>query len=129
VVCGNDVLAFGALLEAQRMGIAVPEQLSIVGFDDLELAAHLEPALTTVRVPSDEMWRLAVERVLAALRGETPPRATQIQVSLVLRESSGPPPAVRQARAAMRAVDEGTPKQTRRPGAHNAPGAAGSDQA
>ena len=92
VVCGNDVLATGALLEAQRMGIAVPEQLSIVGFDDLELAAHLRPALTTVHVPADEMWRCAADRVIAALSGNEPPRATQIQVSLVVRDSSGPPP-------------------------------------
>ena len=90
IVCGNDVLAVGALLEAQHLGIAVPQQLSIVGFDDLELAAHIRPALTTVHVPSQEMWRLAADRVLAALRGEALPRTTQIQVALVVRESSGP---------------------------------------
>ncbi len=92
IVCGNDVLALGALLEAQRMGVSVPQQLSIIGFDDLELAAHLRPALTTVHVPADEMWRCAADRVLAALAGEELPRATQIQVSLIVRESSGPPP-------------------------------------
>lgn len=92
IVCGNDVLAFGALLEAQQLGIAVPQQLSIVGFDDLELAAHLRPALTTVHVPADEMWRCAADRVLAALAGDELPRATQIQVSLVVRDSAGPPP-------------------------------------
>jgi LacI family transcriptional regulator len=92
IVCGNDVLAFGALLEAQRLGVAVPLQLSIIGFDDLELAAHLRPALTTVHVPADEMWRCAADRVLAALAGDELPRATQIQVSLVVRDSSGPPP-------------------------------------
>jgi len=78
IVCGNDVLAFGALLEAQRLGLAVPKQLSITGFDDLELAGQVQPALTTVRVPADEMWRCAAERVLAALAGETPPRETEI---------------------------------------------------
>ncbi len=98
VVCGNDVLAFGALLEAQRLGIAVPGQLSIVGFDDLELAMHLQPALTTVHVPAEEMWRCAAERVLAALAGDALPQATQIQVSLVVRESSAPPPKARTKR-------------------------------
>jgi len=92
IVCGNDVLAFGALLEAQRLGIAVPRQLSIVGFDDLELASHIQPSLTTVRVPADEMWRCAADRVLAALNGEEFPRETEIDVALVVRESSGPPP-------------------------------------
>ena len=98
IVCGNDVLAFGALLEAQRLGVAVPQQLSIIGFDDLELAAHLRPALTTVHVPADEMWRCAADRVLAALAGDELPRATQIQVSLVVRDSSGPPPKARAKR-------------------------------
>ena len=91
VVCGNDVLAIGALLEAQRMGLSVPAQLSIVGFDDLELAAHVEPALTTVRVPAEEMWRCAADRLLAALAGEEQPRDTEIEVSLVVRGSTGPP--------------------------------------
>ncbi len=95
IVCGNDVLAFGALLEAQRLGLAVPGQLSIVGFDDLELAAHVAPALTTVRVPAEEMWRTAAERLLAALAGDSLPRETEIQVALVVRESSGPPPRAR----------------------------------
>ena len=92
VVCGNDVLAFGALLEAQRLGLAVPQQLSIVGFDDLELASHIQPALTTVHVPADEMWRCAAERVIAWLRGEEVPRETEIEVGLVVRGSTGPPP-------------------------------------
>jgi LacI family transcriptional regulator, galactose operon repressor len=91
VICGNDVLAFGALLEANRLGIAVPAQLSIVGFDDLELAGQLQPALTTVRVPAEEMWKLAAERVIDALRGAAVPRATEIEVALVVRGSTAPP--------------------------------------
>jgi len=90
VICGNDVLAFGALLEAQRLGLAVPQQLSIVGFDDLELASHLSPPLTTVHVPAEDMWRCAADRVIAALRGEEVPRETEIEVALVVRGSTGP---------------------------------------
>jgi len=92
IVCGNDVLAFGALLEAQRLGIAVPQALSIVGFDDLELARQLQPALTTVRVPAEEMWRAAADRLIAALRGEAVQRATEIEVALVVRESTAAAP-------------------------------------
>ena len=102
VICGNDVLAFGALLEAQRLGLAVPRQLSIVGFDDLELASHLNPALTTVHVPAGDMWRQAADRVIAALRGEEVPRATEIEVALVVRGSTGP--AADEAVAAKRTV-------------------------
>ena len=92
IVCGNDVLAFGALLEAHRLGIAVPQALSIVGFDDLELARQLQPALTTVRVPAEEMWRTAADRLIAALRGEAVQRATEIDVALVVRESTAAAP-------------------------------------
>ncbi len=95
VVCGNDVLAFGALLEAQRLGLAVPGELSIVGFDDLELAAQVQPALTTVRVPAEAMWRCAANCLLAALAGDALPTETQIEVALVVRESSGPRPRTR----------------------------------
>ena len=92
VLCGNDVLAFGALLEAQRLGIDVPKALSIVGFDDLELANQLQPPLTTVRVPAEEMWRTAGGRLLAALRGEVVPRRTEVEVALVVRGSTAASP-------------------------------------
>lgn len=91
VVCGNDVLATGALLEAQHMRLAVPGDLSIVGFDDLELAHHLEPGITTLRVPTEAMWRLAGDRLVSLMRGDVVPRISTIDVSLVVRGSSGRP--------------------------------------
>lgn len=98
VVCGNDVLAFGALLEAQRLGLDVPRDLSIVGFDDLEMASHVQPALTTVHVPAETMWRRAAERALAMVRGEAAARESEIEVSLVVRGSTAPPAARQRAR-------------------------------
>ncbi len=92
IVCGNDVLALGALLEAQKLGIAVPAQLSIVGFDDLELSRHVQPALTTLHVPSETLWRTVAERVIAALEQRPVQAATELQVELVVRESSGAAP-------------------------------------
>lgn len=100
VVCGNDVLATGALLEAQRLGLKVPGDLSIVGFDDLELAHHLEPGITTLRVPTEAMWRTAGDRLVALMRGDQVPRTTGIEVSLVVRGSSGPPAARTRLRSA-----------------------------
>jgi LacI family transcriptional regulator len=91
IVCGNDVLAFGALLQAQCMGLDVPRDLSIVGFDDLELASHLQPALTTVHVPAEPMWQRAADQVLALLQGQALGSDNQIEVSLVVRESTAPP--------------------------------------
>lgn len=92
VLCGNDVLAFGALLEAHHLGMRVPDELSIVGFDDLELARHVSPALTTMRVPSETMWTLAAERLIGALRGENVPRRTELEVELIVRESTARAP-------------------------------------
>jgi LacI family transcriptional regulator len=98
VVCGNDVLAFGALLEAQHMGLVVPRDLSIVGFDDLDLARHLQPPLTTVHVPAETMWRRAAEHVLAMLDGTPPPPGSAIDVALVVRASTARPPRERARR-------------------------------
>ncbi len=64
---GNDALAAGALMECQRRGIAVPAQLAIVGFADLAIAAAMEPALTTVRVPTRRMGEDAARMLLARL--------------------------------------------------------------
>lgn len=93
VICGNDVLAFGAMLEAASLGLQVPNDLSIVGFDDLEMARHLQPALTTVRVPTEVMWSTAADRLIAAIRAEPVKRSTKIDVALVVRQSTGPAPA------------------------------------
>ena len=95
IFCGNDVLACGAALEAPRLGLRVPADLSIVGFDDLELASHVEPNLTTVRVPTAEMGRKAADYLIGALEGRDVPRATEIKVSLIVRDSTAPPPAPR----------------------------------
>jgi LacI family transcriptional regulator len=92
ILCGNDVLAFGALLEAAKMGIAVPEALSIIGFDDLEMARHIQPALTTLHVPTQQLWHTVADRIIAALEQLPVQRATEVDVELVVRESTGPAP-------------------------------------
>ena len=92
ILCGNDVLAFGALLEAQRMKIVVPKALSIIGFDDLEMARHIHPALTTVHVPTEKMWGAAADRLIEALDKRPVATATEVEVELVLRDSTGPAP-------------------------------------
>lgn len=97
VLCGNDVLAFGALLEARHLGVAVPAQLSVIGVDDLELARHIDPALTTIRVPAEAMWTLAAERLIGVLRGEAVPRRTELAVELVVRASTARAPRRRTA--------------------------------
>jgi LacI family transcriptional regulator, galactose operon repressor len=91
VICGNDQLAFGALIECGRRGIAVPRELSIVGFDDLEFAGQIVPALTTIHVPAEEIGLRAAEYLLARINGQPAATTTEVSVSLIVRESSAPP--------------------------------------
>ncbi len=92
IVCGNDVLALGALLEAQKLGLTVPQDLSIIGFDDLEMAGHIQPSLTTLRVPTQLLWHTVADRVIAALEQLPLQAATEVEVELVVRESTGAAP-------------------------------------
>ncbi len=92
VLCGNDVLAYGALLEARKMGIEVPRALSVIGFDDLEMSRHIHPTLTTLHVPTEAMWRAAADRLVGALEARPVSMATEVEVELVVRESTGPVP-------------------------------------
>lgn len=89
LICGNDVIAFGALLEAQSLGLAVPEHLSITGFDDLSLSSQLSPALTTVQVGADVMGETAAQRLITAVENEEPVASTQLHTRLIVRETTG----------------------------------------
>lgn len=91
VLCGNDVLALGALMESRALGIEVPGDVSITGFADLEFAAHLDPALTTMHIPSEEMGRCAAEYLLARLAGESVPSNMELEAKLIVRGTTGPP--------------------------------------
>jgi LacI family transcriptional regulator, gluconate utilization system Gnt-I transcriptional repressor len=91
VFCGNDNLALGALFECQRRRIRVPEDLSIIGFNDLEFAASACPSLTTVATPRYEMAKRASELILEIVRGSGErPKKRQIDLGfrLVEREST-----------------------------------------
>ena len=90
IICGNDVLAFGAVLEAQAMGLRVPDEISITGFDDMEWSAQISPSLTTIQIPLAEMGTRVGDYLLGRLQGEPVPHASKIEVNLVLRESTGP---------------------------------------
>ncbi|MET9723460.1 LacI family DNA-binding transcriptional regulator [Streptomyces zaomyceticus] len=92
VICDDDILAVGVCKAARRLGLRVPEDLSVTGFDDMALATAVEPELTTVRLPAEEFGRRGMEALLAVLAGE-PPRPVSLPVELVPRGSSGPAPA------------------------------------
>ncbi len=90
IICGNDVLASGALRFARRSGYDVPENLSIVGFDDIDLASIVQPELTTVRAPHREMGRAAAEMLLALT--DKAPVETRVcfDTTIIERSSLGP---------------------------------------
>lgn len=91
IICTTDLMAAGALAGARDAGIAVPDALSITGFDDIDLAASTFPPLTTVHAPIGEMGEMVGDRIIAALRGEPPQPSATIAAPLVLRASTAPP--------------------------------------
>ena len=93
VICGNDILAQGAMIEALALGIAIPRALSITGVDDMELSAHISPGLTTVRIPTVEIGRRTAQHLLARINAEKPDKRIELAVELIVRGSTGPAPA------------------------------------
>ena len=93
ILCGNDVLAVGALHRARLKGIDVPGVVSITGFDDIELAAVAVPPLTTIHVPDAEMGRAAARALVAMVRVDDRPGPLTLPTTLRLRGSLGPVPA------------------------------------
>ncbi len=91
VICGNDVIAYGVLLEAERRGLNVPNDLSVMGFDDLEWSRHLRPSLTTMHLPTDEVWTRAGTYLVRHLAGQSTTLHHEVDASLVVRESTGRP--------------------------------------
>ncbi|MFE0137499.1 LacI family DNA-binding transcriptional regulator [Streptomyces sp. NPDC059037] len=91
LVCDDDILAAGACKAARRLGLRVPEDLSVTGFDDLTLATAVEPELTTVRLPAERFGEHGMTSLLAVLDGRTP-RLDTLPVELVVRGSTAPAP-------------------------------------
>jgi LacI family transcriptional regulator len=91
VICGNDVLAIGALAECNAQGLAVPREISLTGFDDLEMASVVTPALTTVHFPTAELGSYAGQHLLARLAGKPFDMRTELPVELIVRASTAPP--------------------------------------
>jgi LacI family transcriptional regulator len=99
VFAANDMMAIGALHELEVRGVRVPGEVSVAGFDDINLAAHTHPPLTTVRVPMHEMGRLGAGLALDLL-DERPTQSLRLPTTVVERASVAPP-------REMGATDEG----------------------
>lgn len=88
VICTTDTLAVGALAEARAMGLHIPQDVSITGFDDIELALQLEPPLTTIGMPAREIGQAAADYLVNAIDGVPIPLSIALPYSLVVRGST-----------------------------------------
>jgi len=92
IVAGNDQIAVAAIKAARDLGISIPAQLSIVGFDDMPDAALMQPALTTIKQPFDDVGKAATRLLLQMLSGEAvPTERVLVAPRLVVRETTAPP--------------------------------------
>ncbi|OPA81204.1 transcriptional regulator [Paenibacillus selenitireducens] len=87
----SDPIAIGALRALQEHGIQVPEDMSLIGFDDLDFSAYVQPALTTVKVYPEQMGKTAVQLLLECMEGREAPAHVTINTKLIVRESTGTP--------------------------------------
>ncbi len=89
LVCSNDALAVGAMMAAYEMGIRVPEQLTITGFDDVPISRSCIPRLTTIRMPIAEIATAAVNNLIDRIEGKRPGPMIRLTPELIIRGSSG----------------------------------------
>lgn len=96
VIAYNDIMALGALHAARARHLRVPDDLSVVGFDDIAMAAHTNPPLTTISQPRYRLGRLAMQLTRRMIQGQPPPSEgyTLLESPIVVRESTGPAPAI-----------------------------------
>jgi LacI family transcriptional regulator len=91
IFASNDLSAFGAMDAARECGLRIPDDISIVGFDDIPQASLVYPKLTTVRQPLEEMGQVAVKMLLERIKDQShPPQRVELETQLVIRDSCGP---------------------------------------
>lgn len=92
IFCGSDIIAVGAIHACRSRGLRIPYDISIVGFDNLEIAAYTNPPLSTLNVPAFAMGEEAANHIINSQPGNPSIRRVELQVSYVERESTAPPP-------------------------------------
>jgi DNA-binding LacI/PurR family transcriptional regulator len=91
VFCYDDMTALGAMRQVHASGLRVPDDVSVIGFDDLSIVQFTEPPLTTIRQPMAEMGRLAMKAVLDLLGGSGATHRIRVRGELIIRASTGQP--------------------------------------
>jgi DNA-binding LacI/PurR family transcriptional regulator len=91
VFCDDDVIAAGLYLAARERGVRIPDELSVIGFDDMDFARVLDPALTTVALDAERLGATGFELLEARMAGKRTRRRVVLPAELLVRESTGPP--------------------------------------
>jgi LacI family transcriptional regulator len=95
ILASNDVSAFGVMEAIREHGLRIPDDVSVVGFDDIPQAAHVHPPLTTVRQPLEKMGRTATRMLLEYIKDpQRPIERTELSTELVIRQSCRPPKTI-----------------------------------
>ena len=91
IICGNDIIAFATIWAAQKMGLHVPDDLSVMGIGDFQGAAEMAPSLTTIRIPARIIGRLSADRIMEMIthKQTTPRRQLKVDFELKHRQSVG----------------------------------------
>lgn len=88
VVCTTDVIAFGVIIECARSGVRIPDSLSVIGIGDLEWSRHIQPALTTIAIPTVEVWKRACDFLVQSLAGGKLRRHFEYEFELIVRDTT-----------------------------------------
>jgi len=96
IYCTTDTLAIGALCECHALGIRVPQDVSVAGYSDLEIVSQLDPPLSTVHIPADQIGTRIADFLIDRINGKAGPNKVELQAEIIIRGSTGP------ARAAVR---------------------------
>ncbi|GAA0994455.1 LacI family DNA-binding transcriptional regulator [Acrocarpospora macrocephala] len=94
IICGSDIMAFGAVRAVRGLGLSVPHDVSVVGFDDSSVTVFSDPPLTTLRQPVQAMGTAAVRGLIDEIHALSPPRGEFVfRTELLARSSTGPAPS------------------------------------
>jgi LacI family transcriptional regulator len=87
IFSANDEMAIGAINAFQEAGLSIPDDIALVGFDDIEMSNYVRPKLTTVQQPKGQMGNLAAHMIFRALNGDFSIENVRLETALVIRES------------------------------------------
>jgi LacI family transcriptional regulator len=90
IYCTTDTLAIGALRECHLRGLRVPEDVSVAGFSDLEIVSHLDPPLSTVHIPTDQIGTCIADFLIDRISGRIGPEKIELEAKIIIRQSTGP---------------------------------------